>query len=239
MVDIGTLGGEGPYPGASSSIALDINDSGQVAGWSYTGDGFTHGFIYNDGVIHDLETLGGDNSQAFGINNSGDAVGHSLIAGNSYYKAFHYTQGIMLDLSTLVPVGSSWDYLSAANDINDKGQIVGWGYISGESHAFLLTPVDFVDYILFGWDYPHGLVTIDPKTSDYWLTFASDRQFEAMAYNPVDKILYAIENLNGNNLLVSIDYSNENISDIGYVLGFTEITSMTYDRTTDTLYAIY
>jgi hypothetical protein len=92
--------------------------------------------------------------------------------------------------------------------------------------------------ILFGWDYPNGLIRVNPVTAGYIVNFESDRQFEAMAYDPANKILYAIENLSGDNLLVSIDYKNELITAIGYVGGYTEITSMTYDRTTNTLFAI-
>ena len=46
----------------------------------------------------------------------------------------------MLDLNDLVPTGSGW-VLEFADDINSSGQIVGEGFIDGEFHAFLLTPV--------------------------------------------------------------------------------------------------
>ena len=47
----------------------------------------------------------------------------------------------MYNLNDLVPTGSGWD-LRSAQDINDSGQIVGYGIApDGELHGFLLTEV--------------------------------------------------------------------------------------------------
>src|SRR4051794_34524752 len=54
LVDLGTLGG-------ADSLGLGINDSGQVVGQSDTADGHTHAFLYSQGVMADLGTLGGAN----------------------------------------------------------------------------------------------------------------------------------------------------------------------------------
>ena len=56
--------------------------------------------------------------------------------------AFVWTSdGGVRDLNTLTDSsGDSWN-LRAAYDINNKGQIVGYGEANGVSHAFLLTPV--------------------------------------------------------------------------------------------------
>jgi probable HAF family extracellular repeat protein len=48
----------------------------------------------------------------------------------------------MTDLNTLILSDSPW-YLLEATSINDAGEIVGWGTINGNVHAFLATPVDF------------------------------------------------------------------------------------------------
>jgi len=42
MVDLGTFGG-------NNSLALAINNSGQVVGWSVTSAGATHAFLYSNG----------------------------------------------------------------------------------------------------------------------------------------------------------------------------------------------
>jgi probable HAF family extracellular repeat protein len=70
MTDLGTLGG-------NSSYALGINDSGQVAGYSYLADNVTiHAFIWSaaPGMV-DLGTDGGADSRAWAINASGDVAG--------------------------------------------------------------------------------------------------------------------------------------------------------------------
>ncbi len=46
----------------------------------------------------------------------------------------------MADLNTLIPRDSGWVLLSA-NDINNRGQIVGYGRRNGQKRAFLLTPL--------------------------------------------------------------------------------------------------
>src|ERR1700752_3710651 len=53
ITDLGTLGG-------SFRLALGLNSRGQVVGNSFTADDQAlHAFIYSDGKMHDLGTLGG------------------------------------------------------------------------------------------------------------------------------------------------------------------------------------
>ena len=82
-------------------------------------------------TITDLGTLGGTQSFAYGINNSGQVVGYSdTSSGNQH--AFLYSGGVMQDLGTLG--GTS----SGANGINNSGQVVGGSFpSSGHGHAFL------------------------------------------------------------------------------------------------------
>lgn len=47
MTDLGTLGGTETYPS-------DINDSGQIVGYSDTAAGAHHGFLYSTGTMIDL-----------------------------------------------------------------------------------------------------------------------------------------------------------------------------------------
>ncbi|MGD0283903.1 MAG: PEP-CTERM sorting domain-containing protein [Dissulfurispiraceae bacterium] len=89
----------------------------------------------------DLGTLGGTDSHALGINASGPVVGYVDTTGNAAYHAFLHSGSTMIDLNTLIDPFSGWRLLQAY-DINDAGQIVGFGYNgSGQRHAFLLTPV--------------------------------------------------------------------------------------------------
>jgi probable HAF family extracellular repeat protein len=95
-----------------------------------------------DPLTDDLGTLDGHTfSLANGMNDAGDVVGRSwgTVDGLIEELPFLYTGGEMYDLNALLPAESSWRLIEAY-DINNAGQIVGYGTNSiGESHAFLLT----------------------------------------------------------------------------------------------------
>lgn len=51
VTDLDTLGG-------SNSYATAVNSSGQVVGYAQTGSGDDHAFLYSNGMMTDLGTLG-------------------------------------------------------------------------------------------------------------------------------------------------------------------------------------
>ena len=152
MISLRTLSG------GTNSSGYGINNSGQVVGESDTGPvlnpnfrlkGFsffgTHAFLWTEGVgLTDLGHLGGGTSRATALSNNGIVVGTStLINGTS--RAFRWTQaGGMIDLNTLLPPNSGWVLLEAY-DVNDKGQITGYGLHNGAGRAFRLNPPELVN----------------------------------------------------------------------------------------------
>ena len=127
------------------SRAFAINDAGQVAGNSYTGDAKNslHAFLFSNGTMTDIDTLNSQASWAFGINKNGTVVGMVADQPNSMaYHAFVFMGGSMMDLNTLIPAGSGLT-LYQANGVNDSGEIVGFAQSNsdGSVQGFLLKPV--------------------------------------------------------------------------------------------------
>ena len=126
-VSLGTLGGTW---GESHAV----NDAGQVAGFSMLpGDQVGHAFLWEDGVMHDLGTLGGPTSTVQGprsLSEAGHVVGTSDADGGRH--AFLWHDGTMTDLGTL---GGA---TSQPRAVNSHGQVVGVSETAGgERHAFL------------------------------------------------------------------------------------------------------
>ena len=75
IVDLGTLGG-------TSSTAVAINDSGEIAGHSDTTNLVFHAYRWTRrGGMQDLGTLGGPSSFATAINNRGQITGQADLTG--------------------------------------------------------------------------------------------------------------------------------------------------------------
>jgi uncharacterized membrane protein len=121
-----------------TSIAYDVNSHDTVVG-SLNGRAFVWTQI---GDMKDIGTLGGNFSLATAINDDGVVVGYSEAIPESWVgAAFVYDQQSgMRRLDSMIDPSSGWQLLYA-NDINNKGQIVGWGLRNGASRGFLLTPV--------------------------------------------------------------------------------------------------
>jgi probable HAF family extracellular repeat protein len=144
----------GPF-GDSESYANDVNNRGQVVGTFLTEDRSAfHAFLYSDGVFTDLGSAISPDTSAQAINDSGQIVGIWFLPYedlcydfelNDYVpcikyeqQAFIYRNRRMKNLNDLIPPFSGWD-LIAAFDINDRGQIVGYGLRGDKIHAFLMT----------------------------------------------------------------------------------------------------
>ncbi|GAB3428857.1 PEP-CTERM sorting domain-containing protein [Massilia solisilvae] len=105
---------------------MGINNAGQIVG-GYRG----RGFIWDNGQITELPTLGGPWSRATGINDNGVVIGDS--ASGDVTRGFVYENGNIRSVGALTYWGSSY-----AKDINSSGQVVGRSEDpDGPTEAFL------------------------------------------------------------------------------------------------------
>lgn len=130
MRDLGIIKAE--RGGTSQSFANALNDQGDVVGYASAGGTSKHAYRWSAGVMQDLGTLGGSNSSASSINNSGYVVGRSQISSTSESAfLFHSSLGMtnLEPLITNLPAALKGQLATDTLQINDAGQIMGWGYI--------------------------------------------------------------------------------------------------------------
>jgi probable HAF family extracellular repeat protein len=134
MRDIGTLGG-------NDALMNTLNARGQVTGASFTnttpndttGMPTLHPFLWQNGHIRDLGTLGGTYGVGNWLNDNGQVAGQSYLAGDETSHPFLSDGQRLRDLGTL-----GGDF-GSANYINNTGHVVGWATTPSNTtaHAFL------------------------------------------------------------------------------------------------------
>jgi probable HAF family extracellular repeat protein len=156
--EVGQMTALDPLPGDVATQAFDVNDAGEIVGssWYHTTQFFTvdQAALWRDGgeEVIDLGVVpaapGSCSSNPYwhksiarAINNHGQIVGEAMcITSGAPKAAFVWQDGVMHNLNDLIPPGTGLD-LRSARDINDAGQIVGYGINpAGQLRAFLLEP---------------------------------------------------------------------------------------------------
>jgi probable HAF family extracellular repeat protein len=204
ITDLGSLG-------LGTSDGSAINATGQVTGTSYLSTlvptpscppvyGNTkktcvehpwHAFVYSNGQMTDLGTVGGgDFSAGSAVNLSGQVAGGSATR-NGGSDAFFWNGQKMIDLGQQAPLNGSD---SGANGINGSGQVVGqYGTNNNPQHAFL---------------YSNGTITGLPEPS-----FNSGASCEADAINNTGQIAGSCTDTSGTAHLVL--WHNGAVTDLG------------------------
>jgi len=127
--DLDTLGGP-------DAAAWFVNNRGQVAGYSYTSDtpdsntGIppVHLFLWEQGAIKDLGSLGGVGLPSInGFNNRGEVIGASPLPGDQSTDPFLWDGTHLIDMAIEGKGGQFFD----ANVINDAGEVAGGAAFPG------------------------------------------------------------------------------------------------------------
>ena len=147
--DLGSLGG-------NQNEALAINNRGQIVGFSlntiqdpfsilYSFFGLSDGtqtraFLWQDGKIQDLKTLGGNDAFASYINDRGQIAGFSYtsttanpVTGLPPLDPFLWDNGKMIDLGTLG--GAYGLFTGFGGGLNNHGQVIGSSSIAADPGA--------------------------------------------------------------------------------------------------------
>ena len=173
IIDLGTLGG-------NASGAAAVNNQGQVVGGALNGipdlfpstftTGFifetygfyffpvatqSHAFLWQNGKMTDLGTLGGPNSVAWFVNELGQVAGQSTIdsipsptTGVPTVDPFFWDHGKMVDVGNL---GGTFSFVAG---LNNRGQLTGTMNLPGDStyHAFFWDRGVLTDIATLGGD---------------------------------------------------------------------------------------
>jgi probable HAF family extracellular repeat protein len=128
--DLKTLGG-------SISCAFYINNRGQIAGMSFTNSVANpttqlptiDPFLWENGTMKDLGTLGGVFGGVAGLNSGGQVAGNSDLEGDQATLGFLWSQGVLTPIPSL---GGSFGF---AFSLNDSGAVVGFGSLRGDQNG--------------------------------------------------------------------------------------------------------
>jgi probable HAF family extracellular repeat protein len=141
--DLGALGDPAHF-----SQAFGVNNRLQIVGESVYGrtpggSSLYQAFLWENGVMIGLDSLGFRHSRANDINDSGLIVGHV----SGFYNfptidglAVAWYNGTATDLNRLIPADSGWR-LRTAEAVNRWGDIVGFGTFQGQTRAYMLQAV--------------------------------------------------------------------------------------------------
>ena len=135
--NLGTLGG-------NESLAGDVNERGQIVGFaanavpdpsSMAGLATeTRPFLWENGVMRDLDTLGGTDGIAFLTNERGQIMGQFYVKGTTTIDPMFWDEnGVATDSGNLGgTIGTTWW-------LNNRGQVVGTSNLAGDAthHGFL------------------------------------------------------------------------------------------------------
>jgi probable HAF family extracellular repeat protein len=118
-------------PDAMSTLALGINDRGQIVGTFRDAEGVLRGFLLDQGVFTpiNVDVPGATRTEPTGINNRGQIVGN-------FTDAKGVRRGFLLDQGVYTPIDVPGATSTVVYGINAHGQIAGFFVDAQGMHGF-------------------------------------------------------------------------------------------------------
>ena len=228
VIGLGTLGGH-------DSGAQWINSHGQVTGFSTnsTPDPFPseqqyyipfvgeeRGFVWRDGVMRDLGTLGGPDAQSYLQNQRGQIAGWSdtnsrlhAATGAPTIDPFLWQDGRMTDL------GGLGGTLGFVNGLNNRGEVAGQSYLPGDqtAHPYLWNGQRMIDLGTLGGDLGAATYVNDRGDVAGWSFTTGDQGFHGFLWHngkmtdlpPIGGAAFAsAESVNNQDEVVGVGYDS-------------------------------
>ena len=130
------------HPGAVATLAVGINNNGQIVGRYVDTAGAFRGYLLSDGNFIPIDLPGASATRPLGINLDGDIVGHYVINGQQEH-------GFLLRNGVFTAIDFPEAAHTVAVGINDNGAIAGY-YVDAKkrTHGFVFNAGTFtrIDY---------------------------------------------------------------------------------------------
>jgi uncharacterized membrane protein len=132
------------FPGSLGTLAVDINDFGQIAGRYIDSAGVNHGYLLDNGIFTSITFPGASFTRAIGINRNGDIVG-SYSTPSDKGPGEH---GFLLRGGVFTSIDFPNAVATLTAGINSSGDIAGFYQDDKTRHGFVLHAGTFstIDY---------------------------------------------------------------------------------------------
>jgi len=137
------------YPGAISTVALGINDAGDIVGMYRMPDQKRHGFLLRGGQFTTIDFPGASGTSPHKVNARGDIIG------GTYFDSSNLQHGFLLSSGTFKTIDFPGADQTMAYGMNSRGDLTGMYFANGDTTKH------------FGWALIGGrFITIDHPLSN-------------------------------------------------------------------------